>query len=109
MKKLNILGIPYNYVERPGELGKGNIGASNLRASTIWVESEMPERVRLNTILHEFYHQVATHYDMREIDNNETWLDILAAATVDLIKDNPELVERISRLSSPSSRRRSKD
>ena len=94
MQPINILGKRYRVTEKAAGYGGGHgFGHVNHHSLTIELQSDQAEAQKRDTLLHEVIHAIdfAVHLELKE-----RHVHALAAGLLCVLRDNPELVERLT-------------
>lgn len=72
----------------PSELSSLCMGRWDQMTSTITIRSDLPEDVRLSTLIHEVIHAIADMNDLGRIMDDETTVSVLANNLFAFLSDN---------------------
>ncbi len=92
---LKILSCPFTLTETSAEMWNENaMGRSDLKKGAICLKAEMPEEIKMQTLIHEIIHVLAGMNDLK-IDGDEMTISTLASGLFDFFRQNPEIAQRI--------------
>jgi len=89
--KIGVRNYDFKWQDEIIEFGGELYGKHNSRDLTITLASKFPQVQRNETFLHELIHAICFMNDLREIEENEHWIQLLATGLLMVIKDNPNL------------------
>lgn len=93
---IRILALDIKIVEEPpGEFTEDSMGRSSLMRGQITLRKDLPEGIKMQTLLHEIIHMIASMNDL-ELNDSEVEVSTLASGLLALFRDNPGLARQFS-------------
>lgn len=89
--KVGVREYALKYQDEIVEVGGEMYGKLCSKELEITLASKFPAVQQDETFLHEIIHAVAKMQDLRDIDGNEHWVDLLASGLHMVIVDNPHI------------------
>lgn len=78
------------------EVGGEYYGKHDGDQQTITIASKFSQLIQNQAFLHELLHAVSLMQDLREINENEHWIELLAKGLYLVIKENPHIFSMIN-------------
>ncbi len=93
--KIKIISIEFELIESsPGMWNRGAMGRSHYGDCKILLDENLPENVKMQTLMHEIVHMIYQMNDLPHMD--EATISGLSNPLFDFLRQNPELVKRIA-------------
>lgn len=69
-----------------------HMGQSDIALAELVIDSRMPEEVQAQTLLHELVHVWLRSHNLKDSNDNEVLVNVIANSMFDTMRQNPHLV-----------------
>lgn len=93
--KLKLGGLLFSVVEDdPTDWAPNTMGRMHSARAQILLRADLPEDVKMETLLHEIVHAITDMYGLA-VANDEAQISVLSQSLFAFMRDNPEVVVRM--------------
>ena len=95
--KVQIGIVTFNIKKADSAYAGHNMGLSDVKLGNIFLSSDMPVDITINTLLHEICHVIYNQYGLRCMEDydEEQIVECMSNGITDLICNNPKLIKKI--------------
>jgi hypothetical protein len=84
-------------IEAPGSWATNGMGRANERLAEILIANDCAPSAAHSTLLHEMIHLILDINGLHDLSQNETAVSVLSSSLLAWMRDNPDLVAKLSK------------